>query len=124
MVERDVINAESCYKENGEEVRRKEAREEVRSQGCRQEGHAQRGSEESLREEVRSQGRRQEGHAQRGGEESLREEGLRQARTSQAQEGDADADFWIVRHVARRLVGLRVPTYRLIRRGCWRFGLA
>src|SRR5277367_2810756 len=101
MVERDVINAESCYQENGEEVRRKETREEVRPQG-----------------------RRQEGHAQRGGEESLREEGLRQARASQTQEGGARADLWIVRHVARRLIGLRVPTYRLIRRGCRRFGLA
>ena len=106
MVERDVINAESCYQENGEEIRRQEAREEVRPQG-----------------------RRQEGHAQRGGKESLREEGLRQARasqtrSSQAQESDANVDPWIVRHVARRLVGLRVPTYRLIRRGCRRFGLA
>src|ERR1700677_3978032 len=124
MVERDVINAESCYQENGEEVRRKETREEVRPQGRRQEGHAQRGGEESVREEVRPQGRRQEGHAQRGGEESLREEGLRQARASQTQEGGARADLWIVRHVARRLIGLRVPTYRLIRRGCRRFGLA
>src|SRR6202046_152037 len=141
MVERDVINAESCYQENGEEVRRQEVRpqgrrqeghaqrggeeslrEEVRPQGRRQEGHAQRGGEESLREEGRPQGRRQEGHAQRGGEESLREEGLREegcgkARASQAQESGANADLWIVRHVARRLVGLRVPTYRLIRRG-------
>src|SRR6202044_4007009 len=129
MVQRDVINGESCYQENGEEVRREEACEEVRPQGRRQEGHAQRGGKESLREEVRPQGRRQEGHAQRGGEESLREEGLRQARasqtrSSQAQESDANADPWIVRHIARRLVGLRVPTYRLIRRGCRRFGLA
>ena len=37
---------------------------------------------------------------------------------------DANADLWIVRHVARRLIGLRIPTYRLIRRGCRRFGLA
>src|SRR5580692_3794968 len=124
MVERDVINAESCYQENGEEVRRQEAREEVRPQGRRQEGHAQRGGEESLREEVRPQGRRQEGHAQRGSEESLREEVGRQTRPSQAQESDANADPWIVRHVARRLIGLRVPAYRLIRRGCRRFGLA
>src|SRR5580698_8756336 len=101
MIERDVINAESCYQENGEEVRREEA--------C---------------EEVRPQGRRQEGHAQRGGKESLCEEGLREARASKAQESDANADLRIVRHVARRLVGLRVPTYRLIRRGCRRFGLA
>src|SRR6202044_301576 len=121
MVERDVINAESCYQENGEEVRRQEAREEVRPQGRRQEGHAQRGGEESLREEVRSQGRRQEGHAQRSGKESLREEGLRQARASQTQESDAAAS-WTVRHVAGRLIGLRVPTYRLIRRGCRRCG--
>src|SRR6202046_1565527 len=111
MVERDVINAESCYQENGEEVRR----QEVRPQGRRQEGHAQRGGKESLREEVRPQGRRQEGHAQRGGKESLCEEGLREARASKAQESDANADLRIVRHVARRLVGLRVPTYRLIR---------
>src|SRR5258708_39389162 len=129
MVERDVINGESCYQENGEEVRRQEAREEIRPQGRRQEGHAQRGGEESLREEGRPQGRRQESHAQRGGEESLREEGLRQTgagqtRASQAQEGDPNADLRIVRHVARRLVGLRVPTYRLIRRGCRRCGLA
>src|SRR3984957_12153902 len=124
MVERDVINAESCYQENGEEVRRQEAREEVRPQGRRQEGHAQRGGEESLREEVRPQGRRQEGHAQRGGEESLREEVGRYAGTSKAQESDAKADLRVVRHVARRLIGLRVPTYRLIRPGCRRFGLA
>src|ERR1700689_5477396 len=127
MVERDVINAESCYQENGEEVRRKEAREEVRPQGRRKEGHAQRGGEESLREEVGPQGRRQEGHAQRGGEESLREEvgsqGRRQARAGQAQESGASADLRLVRHVARRLVGLRVPTYRLIRRGCRQCGL-
>src|SRR5258707_10011929 len=108
MVERDVINAESCYQENGEEVRRQEAREEVRPQGRRQEGHAQRGGEESLPEEVRPQGRRQEGHAQRSGEESLREEG-RQTRASQTEESDADAASWIVRHVAGRLVWLRVP---------------
>src|SRR5580704_16551620 len=101
MVERDVINAESCYQENGEEVRRQEARAEVRPQG-----------------------RRQEGDAQRGGEEGLREEDRSQARASQAQESDANADLWFVRHVARRLIGLRVPTYRLIRRGCRRFGLA
>src|ERR1700693_4440336 len=98
MDESDVINAESCSQENGEEVRRQEAREEVRPQGRRQEGHAQRGGEEGHREEVR-----------------------RQARASQAQEGDANADPRIVRHVARRLIGLRVPTYRLIRGG-WRGG--
>src|ERR1700734_2799576 len=129
MVERDVINAESCYQENGEEVRRQEAREEVAPQGRRQEGHAQRSGEESLREEDRPQGRRQEGHAQRGGKESFREEGLRQACASQtgatqAEERGGNAVPWIVRHVARRLIGLRVPTYRLIRRGCRRCGLA
>src|SRR6204780_536495 len=124
MVERDVINAESCYQENGEEGRRKEASEEVRPQGRRKEGHAQRGGEESLREEIRPQGRRQEGHAQRGGEESLREEGLRQARARQTHEGGSRPDPRSVRHVAPRLIGLRVPTYRLIRRGCRRFGLA
>jgi hypothetical protein len=51
MIERDVIHAESCYQEDGEEVRRQKARKEIRPQGRRQEGHAQRRGEESLREE-------------------------------------------------------------------------
>ena len=47
-----MIHAESCYQEDGEEVRRQEAREEVRPQGRREEGDAQRRGEEGLREEV------------------------------------------------------------------------
>ena len=45
VVKRDVINAESCYQENGEEVRRQEAREEE----CQEGRQAQRQAE---REEV------------------------------------------------------------------------
>src|SRR5580698_292177 len=126
MIERDVINAESCYQENGEEVRRQEAREEVRPQGRRQEGHAQGGGEESLREEVLCQKDDSEEvrWQKRRGQEVGRQEGDRQARACQAKEGSASADSWIVRHVAGRLIGLRVPAYRLIRRGCQRCSLA
>src|ERR1700727_2121092 len=108
MVKRDVINAESCYQENGEEVRR-------------QEGHAQRSGEESLREEEL---RQEDDGEEVCGQEGRRKEVGRQARASQAQESDANADLWIVGYVASRLVGLRVQTYRLIRRGCRRVGLA
>src|ERR1700727_82870 len=121
MVKRDVINAESCYQENGEEVRRQEAREEIRPQGRRQEGHAQRSGEESLREEEL---RQEDDGEEVCGQEGRRKEVGRQARASQAQESDANADLWIVGYVASRLVGLRVQTYRLIRRGCRRVGLA
>ena len=70
------------------------------------------------------EGRREEVRGQRGGEEIGRQEVRRQARAGKTQESDANADPGIVRHVARRVVGLRVSTYRLIRRGCRRFGLA
>src|ERR1700722_11348810 len=111
MVERDVINAESCYQEN---------REEVRPQGRRQEGHAQRGGEESLRKEDLRQ--KDDGEEVRG-QEGRRQEVGRQTRASQAQESDAPTGS-IVRHVVSLLIGSRVPAYRLIRRGCRRFGLA
>jgi hypothetical protein len=120
MTERDLIHAESCHEEDGEEVRRQEACEEICPQGRRQEGHAQRGGEESLREEeFRPTIDGEEVRGQEG-----REEVGRQTRASQAQESATSAHARVVRHFASRLIGLRVPTYRLIRRGCWRFGLA
>ena len=101
MVERDVINAESCYQENGEEVRRQEAREEVRPQGRRQEGHPQRRSEESLREEDH---RQKDGGEEDRGQEGRREKVGRQARASQAQEGQPDVRPFLG-HAAGRLIG-------------------
>jgi len=121
MIERDVIHAESCYQEDGEEVRRQEARQEIRPQGGRQEGDAQRRGEESVREEDLRQ--KDDGEKIRG-QEGCREEVGCETRAGQAKEGHANADLRIVGAAARRLTGLRVAAYRLIRRGCWRFGLA
>jgi len=121
MIERDVIHAQSCYQEDGEKVRRQEARKEIRTQGCRQEGHAQRRGEESLcKEDDRQKDRDEEISGQKG----LGEEVGRQARSSQAQEGNSNADAWIVGHVAGRLTASGVPEYWLIRRGCRRRSLA
>ena len=121
MIERDVIHAESCYQEDGEEVRRQEARKEIRPQGRRKEGDAQRSGEESLREEDL---RQKDGGEEIRGQEGCLEEVGREARAGQAKESHADANPWIVGAAAGRLIGLRVATYRLIRRGCWRFDLA
>jgi hypothetical protein len=104
MIERDVIHAESCYQEDGEEVRRQEARKEIRTQGRRQEGDAQRRGEESLREEVLRQ--TDSGEKIRG-QEGRREEVGRETRAGQAEESHANASLWIVRTVASRLIGLR-----------------
>ena len=121
MVERDVLHAESCYQEDGEEVRRQEARKKIRSQGRRQEGDAQRRGEEGLCEEkLRQKG----GGEEICGQEGRRQEVGRQTGTGQAQESASNVYARIVGLVASRLIGLRVPTYRLIRRGCRRFGLA
>src|SRR5579872_2798921 len=102
MIERDLIHAESCYQEDGEEVRRQEAREEVRPQGCRQEGDAQRRGEESLSEEELRQ--------KVGGEEVRGQEGRRQevgceTRAGQTQESHANDPVWVVGAAARRLTG-------------------
>jgi hypothetical protein len=121
MIERDVIHAQSCYQENGEKVRREETRKEVRPQGRRQEGDAQGRGEEGLREE---------GHGKKdSGEEVCRQEGRgekigRQTRAGEAKENRANAHLWIVGSAAGRLIGLRVPAYWLIRRGCRRCRLA
>jgi hypothetical protein len=121
MIERDVIHAESCYQEDGEEVRRQEARQEIRAQGRRQEGDAQRRGEESLREEEL---RQTDGGEEIRGQEGRRQEVGRETRAGQAKESRANNAPWIVGAVASRLIGLRAPTYRLIRRGYRRFGLA
>jgi hypothetical protein len=121
MIERDMIHAESCYQENGEEVRRQEARKEIRPQGRREEGDAQRRGEESLREEDL---RKKDGGEEIRGQEGCREEVGGETRAGQAKENCANIHPWIVGTVAGRLIGLRVLTYRLIRRGCRRFGLA
>jgi hypothetical protein len=120
MIERDVIHAESCYQEDGEEVRRQETRQEVCAQGRGQKGDTQRRGEEGLREERLGQ--------TVGGEEIRRQKGRcqevgRETRAGQAKESDTNAQLGIVGTVAGRLIGLCVPAYRLIRRGCRRFGL-
>jgi hypothetical protein len=117
-IERDAIHAESCYQENGEEVRRQEARKEIRPQGGREEGDAQRRGEEGLREEVV----RETDYGEEVRRQEVRGEKVsRQTRAGQAQESDADGSP--VRYAAG-LIGLRIPTYRLIRRGRQRCGLA
>jgi hypothetical protein len=102
MDERDVIHAESCYEEDGEEVRRQEARKEVRPQGRGEEGDAQGRGEESLCEED---------HGQKDGCEEIRrqedrgEEVGRETRAGQAQEARANNLPWIVGAAAGRLTG-------------------
>jgi hypothetical protein len=102
MIERDVIHAESCYQEDGEEVRRQEARQEVSPQGRRQEGDAQRRGEEGLCEK--------ELRPKVGGEEIRRQKGRcqevgRQTGAGEAQENDSNARLGIVGAVAGRLIG-------------------
>ena len=126
MVERDVINAESCYQENGEEVRRQEAREEVRAakvvakKAMRKGAVKKAAAKKSARKVVAKKATRKG----RGEESRPRRRPCCQARASKRKKATRQCRPRIVRHVARRLIGLRVPTYRLIRRGCRRFGLA
>jgi hypothetical protein len=102
MIERDLIHAESCYQEDGEEVRRQEAREEVRPQGRRQEGDAQRRGEESLCEEELRQ--KDDGEEVCGQEGRCQEVG-RETRAGQAQESHANDPAGVVGAAASRLIG-------------------
>jgi hypothetical protein len=102
MIERDVIHAESCYEEDGEEVRRQEAREKIRPQGRREEGDAQRRGEEGFREEVL---RQKSGCEEIRWQEGRREEVGRETRAGQAKESYVNNPPWIVGTAAGRLTG-------------------
>jgi hypothetical protein len=100
MIERDVIHAESCHQEDGEEVRRQEARQEVGAQGRRQEGDSQRRCEESLREEEL---RQKDGGQEIRGQKGRWQEVGRETRAGQAKENRANANPWIVGASASRV---------------------
>ncbi len=101
MIERDVIHAESCYQEDGEEVRREEAREEDGPQGRCQEGDAQRRGEESLSEEDL---RQKDDGEEICGQEGRQEVG-RQTRAGKAKESHANDPARVVGAIASRLTG-------------------
>jgi hypothetical protein len=120
-IERDATYGESSCQEDGEKVRREKTREEVRAQGRCEESDSQGRGEESVSEEDL---RKKDSGEKVGQQEVSRKEVGRQARAGQAEEDGANDSAWIVGHAASLLIGLRVQAYWLIRRGCWRFGLA